>query len=34
MTELEHTTTVQRSVTSENSHKRWQPMPWFGSPLK
>jgi len=23
MTELEHTTTVQRSITSENRHKRW-----------
>jgi len=22
-TELEHTTTVQRSITSENIHKRW-----------
>jgi len=23
LTELEHTTTVQRSITSENRHKRW-----------
>jgi len=23
MTELEHTTTVQRSITSENSQKKW-----------
>jgi len=23
MTELEHTTTVQRSITSEYGHKRW-----------
>jgi len=23
MTELEHTTTVQRSITSENRYKRW-----------
>jgi len=23
MNELEHTTTVQRSITSEYSHKRW-----------
>jgi len=23
MAELEHTTTVQRSITSENRHKRW-----------
>jgi len=22
-TELEHATTVQRSITSENRHKRW-----------
>jgi len=26
MTELEHTTTAQRSITSENRHKRWKPM--------
>jgi len=23
MTELEHTTLVQRSITSENRHKKW-----------
>jgi len=23
MTELEHTTTMKRSITSENRHKRW-----------
>jgi len=23
MTELEHTTTVQRTITSKNRHKRW-----------
>jgi len=23
MAELEHTTTVQKSITSENRHKRW-----------
>jgi len=23
LTELEHTTTVQRSTTSKNRHKRW-----------
>jgi len=28
MTEIEHTTTVQRSVTSENWHMRWYPMVW------
>jgi len=26
MTELEHGTTVQISITSENRFKRWQPM--------
>jgi len=25
MTELEHTTSVQKSITSENRHKIWQP---------
>jgi len=25
MTELEHTNTVQRNITSKNRHKRWQP---------
>jgi len=24
MTELEHTTTVQRSITAENRRERWQ----------
>jgi len=26
ITELEHTTNVQRSTTSENTRKRWGPM--------
>jgi len=25
MTELEHATSVQKSITSENRHKIWQP---------
>jgi len=28
MTELEHTTTVQRRITSKNRCKRWLPMVW------
>jgi len=24
ITDLEHTTTMQRSITSKNKHKRWQ----------
>jgi len=28
MTELEHATTVQRSITSENRDTRWEPMLW------
>jgi len=29
MTELKHTTTVQRSITSESRHKIWLPRGWL-----